>query len=366
MKSAWPRAAMLLTMIAANLAPHPALAQRNPADAPPPPVTDAQVDAAISKALAFLLANQNADGSFWPPPQTKRATNATALTSLSIMALISAGHAPADRSREGEALRKGLDFILRPDRVRADGYFGEADGSRMYGHGITTLMLTEVLGMGADANQDRLIRERCEKAIALILASQRTPKEDDTHVGGWRYLPTATDADLSVTIWQIVALRSARNDGLDVPKEAIDSAMAYVRRLYKADKHGAGFLYMPRVGPRPAMTGAGLLAMQICDLADAPEAVSVARRLAEAGPPARDRWHLYSLYYYAQSMHQVGGETAERSHEQVAARLLSLQQPDGGWQPGRGDERRAGPVYGTAMAVLSLTVKHHYLPIYQR
>ena len=36
-------------------------------------------------------------------------------------------------------------------------------------YGIISLMLSEMLGMGLDDKQDRVTRERCQKAIDLIL-----------------------------------------------------------------------------------------------------------------------------------------------------------------------------------------------------
>ena len=36
------------------------------------------------------------------------------------------------------------------------------------------------------------------------------------------------------------------------------------------------------------------------------------------------------------------------------------------WEGKGGEERGGGKVYATAMAVLSLAVKNHFLPIYQR
>ena len=114
--------------------------------------------------------------------------------------------------------RKALDYVLQPDSQTPEGYFGAKDGSRMYGHGITTLMLAEMLGMGADANQDELIRTRCRHAVELILRAQKVTK-NELNQGGWRYTPDAGDSDMSVTVWQTMALRAAKNAGLDVPKE---------------------------------------------------------------------------------------------------------------------------------------------------
>ena len=46
--------------------------------------------------------------------------------------------------------------------------------------------------------------------------------------------------------------------------------------------------------------------------------------------------------------------------------LLPKQGPDGSWMGQSGQERGAGRVYATSLAVLSLAVKFHFLPIYQR
>ena len=46
--------------------------------------------------------------------------------------------------------------------------------------------------------------------------------------------------------------------------------------------------------------------------------------------------------------------------------LLEKQQRDGSWLAENSSESRVGRVYATSMAVLSLSVKYHYLPIYQK
>ena len=46
--------------------------------------------------------------------------------------------------------------------------------------------------------------------------------------------------------------------------------------------------------------------------------------------------------------------------------LLAKQGTDGSWLSPGGHERNAGKAYCTAMAILALSVGHHYLPIYQR
>ena len=135
------------------------------------PARAASVDEALQRATEFLLKQQDETGAIWERDPHVR--NQTAMSSLAILALSSLGHGAGDATREGEALRKALNYVLQPDSQTPEGYFGAKDGSRMYGHGITTLMLAEMLGMGADANQDELIRTRCRHGVELILRAQK-------------------------------------------------------------------------------------------------------------------------------------------------------------------------------------------------
>ena len=62
-------------------------------------------------------------------------------------------------------------------------------------------------------------------------------------------------------------------------------------------------------------------------------------------------------------MHQRGGKHAETAEELVRKLLLEKRQADGSWSAPNGEEAGAGKVYSTSMAILSLAVKYHYLPI---
>jgi hypothetical protein len=327
-----------------------------------------RVDLAMDKAIAFLVTKQRDDGAIVEGPHE------TTMTALTIMAMASVGVQPGDPSNEGRAMDRALGFVLKDDRQDANGYYGGKDSSRMYGHGIITLMLTEMVGMSSDREQDRKIHERCQKAIDLILESQSKSKSYQ-YRGGWRYTPDARDSDLSVSVWQLMALRSAKNDGLKVPAEAIESAVDYLKRSYASrldrngipDKRASGFCYTPgQNNPSFTMTSAGLLAMQVCGEYESPLVTGAADWLLEHPPKWNDRFACYGTYYYAQGMYQRGDKHAETARELVQKMLLEIQAPDGSWKAGNGSETSYGLVYPTAMAVLSLSVKYHYLPIYQK
>lgn len=186
------------------------------------------VTPAIDKGIEYLISQAAEDGSI-----AHHRRHQHAMTSLSIMALTAIGHQPTDPTPQGQALRHALDFMLDEKRLTEEGYFGRLDNSRMYGHGICALMLCEMLGMGVDEQQDQLIRDRAERAIDLILKAQAVRKREQRFHGGWRYEPNASDADLSVTVWQLMALRAGKSAGIDVPAKAIDDAVAYLERSYK-------------------------------------------------------------------------------------------------------------------------------------
>jgi hypothetical protein len=325
-----------------------------------------RVNQSAARAVEYLLSQQQQNGAI-----VDNNRNHTTMTSFAIMAMLAVGHKPADQTTEGQAMRKALEYVLNPDRQDEKGYFGGKDGSRMYGHGIITLMLAEALGMGIDDKQDETIRLRLQKAIELILRAQALQKDDKRHEGGWRYNPDSKDSDLSVVSWQLIALRAAKGAGIEVPKEAIDKAVDYVKRCYRKDdkdKTQGFFCYQPGDGNmRFGSAAGGFLTLQICGQYDAPEVKGAADYFLNYNIPSlQDKEHFYyGMYYYAQGMFQRGGEYAERARKVVRELLLDRQNKDGSWPLGVRDEE-GGKVYVTSLAMLSMSVHYHYLPIYQR
>lgn len=337
----------------------------------PNPFETDQTDGAIERATNFLLSQQDAaDGSISDTDKTQ-----TALTALSVLALASAGHQADYPSREGRAMKRAIIFVLRPEHIDQNGFFGAFDKSQMYGQGIATLMLGEMLGQGLDEAMDRRIRERLEIAVQLILRSQQAPKANDRDIGGWRYQPNDPKSDISVSVWQIMALRSAKNAGIRVPTEAIDNALQYLRNVYDSsqDSRGnplnrkAGFAYYgDRKHVNMATTAMGLLSLQLAGDFDSAY-VKGSRDWLEANPPHWGQdWLFYGTYYYSQATYQLGGADAVKGFARVRKLLLPEQRADGSWEARNAYERGIGSVYATSLALLGLCVKNHYLPIYQR
>jgi len=318
----------------------------------------------VRKGVRFLVKKQRKNGSI-----ARRNKNSTAMTSLALIAMMAVGHQPTDRTKEGRAMRDALAFVLQDDRQKKNGYFGGADGSRMYGHGITTLMLSEMVGKAVSRKQDRTIQTKVSKAIKLILQAQR---KNGRHRGGWRYSPGGKASDMSVTVWQLMALRSAQNAGFDVPREVIQRAVEYLRRSFgRKGENIGGFGYQadPKEGKaqdvRYACVGAGLLSIQVTGNYDDPRVEMAARWLRKHEPNWNSRWFLYGTYYYSQGMYQVGGEHAKYAWQRVRSVLFDRQKESGAWRGGSNHEKK-NKIYATSLALLALSTKYHYLPIYQR
>jgi len=256
---------------------------------------NAQTDRAIIKGLAWLAKSQNADGSFGNG--TYRGN--IAVTSLAGLAFMASGSSPG-RGPFGPHIDKALNYVM--ENTAPSGFIAVASAAThgpMYSHGFGALFLAEAYGMTHRPE----IREKLQKAIRLIIDTQNRE-------GGWRYQPVPRDADLSVTICQINALRAARNAGLFVPKETVAACIRYVKLSQNAD---GGFRYMLQGGasafPRSA---AGLVALQSAGEYDTKEITSGIAYLKQYMPEIKlgNRYshYFYGHYYAAQAMWIQGGD----------------------------------------------------------
>ncbi len=356
--------ALLLTL--------PAAAQQ-PTSIPP------KVKVTVDRAVQWLIQQQKPDGYInddKTPASIKQGSlpaHSAAMTSLALMGLASVGHLPNDPTPEGQAAARALRCVVNNVEPDDNGYLGKSDRSRMYGHGIMTLMMTEMIGQAPDEETDRLLHEKIAGAIALILRAQAVAKSEANR-GGWRYEPSSSDSDISVSVWQLMSLRAAKNAGFEVPKEAIDNGIAYIKRSYQAERDAQGrplgdaaFSYEPYGGRQTfSTTSAGLLSLQVAGEYDAPEVIGSSNWLLTSPPEVSEPWFFYGTYYYAQGMYQRGGEHAAIARQKTEQMLVDTQKPDGSWFPSNGNEKSAGAVYATSLALLSLSVYYHFLPIYQK
>lgn len=312
-----------------------------------------ELEAAIAKGLAFLASEQGDDGSFGSGRWGKN----IAVTALACLAMMSDGNLPG-RGPYGANVQRGLEFVLQS--ANETGLLAaETSNGPMYGHGFATLFLGEVYGMtkgGGETTQSSRVHETLIKACTLIQRSQNNE-------GGWRYNPVPYDADVSVTICQIMALRSARNAGIEVPKESIDKAVEYVRKCQNPD---GGFRYQASAGfsawPRSAAGVASLYYAGIYEDDALNRGLEYLSTNALPGTQAAPGAHAFYGHYYAvQTMYLAGGKHWALWWPAVRGEMLRSQQADGSWA-----DPSVGPVYGSAMALIVLQMPKRFLPIFQK
>lgn len=315
----------------------------------------AELDAAISNGLAFLARQQRNDGSF------DGGGPKVAMTGLSLLAFLAAGDAP-EVGRYGLAVHAAGDYLL--SQQNADGYLGSGDRG-MYIHAIATLALTQLYG--AEPGFDRQVRIRAAlvKAVRVILDAQKAPKSDDKYVGGWRYERNSADSDLSLSGWNALALRAARDVGIEVPDDALARAAEFVMRCYNDPAKGFG--YQPGNDAQPGETAVGVLCLYLLSAADKQQAAldKAIDYLAAHPIDENSPFPYYAAYYVTQAAFQLGGQTWVTTGRRGLEWLMRQQEKDGGW-PQSKTGQEPGRVYATAMAVQTLAVPYRLLPIYQR
>jgi hypothetical protein len=320
-----------------------------------------EAEQAIDKGLRFLESAQRQLGT------GELGTNAyrgnVAVTSLGALAFMAGGHQPG-RGTYGHAVTDALRFVLGTEDRARSGYLHNPRGTPhgpMYGHGFGTLFLAEVCGMVPDPRLRDEVHDALKRAVQLILDSQNME-------GGWRYFPNSRDADISVTICQIMALRAARNAGIAVPKSKVDKCVEYVRRCQ--DRTGGWFRYMAQGGGNDmqafARTAAGVCALYSAGIYEGEDIRLALDYLMQQKPPLQrfgrqtDMHYFYGHYYAAQAMWTAGGKYWQEWFPAIREELLGRQLTNGSWQD------LICPHYGTAMACIILQIPNNYLPILQK
>jgi hypothetical protein len=330
----------------------------------------------VARGLEWLAAHQHKDG-YWAELVGYKLNNGyettddrplphVGVTALALMSFLAGGHLP-DRGKYGDVLDRGIDYIL--SCAQDDGQITQ-NGTRMYSHAFATLFLAEVYGMVERPDVKRVL----QRSVDLIVDSQNAE-------GGWRYRPFARESDMSITVCQVLALRSARNVGIHVPLTTIKTAQNYVYRsaVRSNDRtyrfrggfgdEGGSFRYQNRDATRatPPLTAAGITTLYAAGEYDSPiirDALDyLDRRLEGWSEENEGHYFFYYGHYYAVQAYYITGDPKWTKYfRTIKASLLRQQRRDGSWQCHTGP----GDAFGTAVATLILQIPLQYLPIFQR
>ncbi len=244
---------------------------------------------AILDGLRWLIRHQNPDGSWGAATLAQRCKPDKkcfdaqfkydehydeGLTALALLCFLRAGYGDeskqdlvdtttTQRHHVADVVKNGLQWLVK--RQRDDGSFGK-ERAFMYNEALCALALAEAYGLKKSGTW----KLPAQKSIEFLLDAQR-PNPSGKGLWGWRYasrveveglrseyktkeeyLQELHDSDTSVTGWAIRALESAKSNGLNVPKPAMEGAVAFCEWVTPDDGGGlVGYI-------QPSQAGANL------------------------------------------------------------------------------------------------------------
>ncbi|MDQ3622450.1 MAG: terpene cyclase/mutase family protein [Verrucomicrobiota bacterium] len=351
-----------------------------------------EIKIAIDKGLAWLQANQKADGS-WSGPDHP------ALTCLPLLAFHREPTGLYATKKPG-FLQKGYGFIR--SHIQPDG--------GIYNKGLsnynTSLGLMALLTSGDPKDEPSILKAR-EFVVAQQAKGMAKPELD----GGIGYGPTGVSPkrmhpDLDNTLVALEALRNFRaaRPAVEIPAGKDldwDAAIGFLSRCQNLTASNqepwasddpankGGFIYYPgysNAGEQPLESGGkalrsygsmsygGLLSFIYADLKKDDPRVAAAldwlrKNYTLEENPGMGRQGLYYYYHLATKglaaaniamLESAGGGKIDWARE-IGLKLLNLQNNDGSWVNDTGRWMEKDPVLVTCYAVLSLEIIYHRL-----
>jgi Family of unknown function (DUF6288) len=333
-----------------------------------------QLEGGVYRALNWLQQHQNEDGSWGGAYRP-------AMTGLALLALLAHGETQASK-QYGETVQKGVQWLMDQGRKNKNVL---AVQHPEYQHAIATYALSEDYALTQIGDLLTVL----EGAVDKIVTSQSSP-------GAWEYGYSTKMArpderplggDLSISGWNIQALKAAKNAGVHVKglDEAMRKALDFCRASYDDKTHRFG--YAKKGGGSDSLLGVGILSMMFLGAGDSKEARSAIR---EASTRVKCDWskagehNSYMWYYITQAMFQGGGSYWVSWNREFRDTILKNQAADGHWtvpgstsdvpvRPPNAPETwhaqvgnpKDSPVYHTSLLCMMLEVYYRFLPTFK-
>ncbi len=332
-----------------------------------------ECEMAVSRSLAWLKSQQNADGSWGR-------TNKGAMTGLTLLCYLGRCETP-DSAFYGDNVRNGMLYLVELAKKNPYGTLAEnpVSNSATYEHGIATYALGEMYSFYRLGNRSlHGLRETFEKGVQIII-EQQNPQGSWTYGGKEAGMPHAYNKDsrgedLSVSGWQFQALKAAKHSGLKI--EGLDAAIKrccdYLESKQTKDG-GFGKTNRDEHYNQWSLTGCGVLGLQTLAHNKATQVKKGIRFLREFLTSEPLDWerncNLYCWYYYTQAFFQAGTDDWKFYNAQFLPQILGAQQADGSFKRGRpnwpaGDA--ADAIYRQCLCTLQLEVYFRYLKVADR
>ena len=342
-----------------------------------------ETEAAVDRALAWLIEHQMPDGG-WSfdlnqcPKCAGKCSNAAGVTSapdrcgataLALLPFLGRGNTHQE-GRYKQEVDRGIKFLIdlaakgngnmaRASQTKPKWDRGDPSG---YSQALAAMALSEAYGM----TKDEKLLGPAQAAIDCVTDWQ------DPKSGGWNYKHREGGGTMSCSSMNFLALKTGQLAGLQVNPASFQLFVGFLDA--SAYKDGAGYGYGP--GDRDerrylthALTAQGLLCRMYLGWKKDKPALQrgITEALANRGP---DQGNFYFNYYATQVMYQTQGPAWDAWNTQLKGILVPSQSTagheTGSWLPKNNDVgfTYGGRLYMTAMATMTLEVYYRHMSIY--
>ena len=330
-----------------------------------------QCEEAVVKSLKWLQKQQNKDGSWGGTPQNYKC----AMTGLALLSYLAHCETPLSEDF-GETVLKGISFLVDQGVKNPVISLVPQRNEVSYDHAVATYALCEAytfckqMDIPSIANLEKVVI----KAVDRIIDAQ-CPN------GGWAYSynnKINPDIDLSVTGWNVQALKAAEHGGIKPTKGDIRStlrkASSYVRKNVMPD---GKFAYKENGNmPRSSLVGVGVLSLQMTGNGSD----SAARKgldwiknnvktlqWGQGSGTENVKSNLYMHYYCVQAAMNRGGDVWTSYNKAFRDAVLSGQNADGSFRKNdvgyvSGMTGKSENIYRQCLATLMLETYYRFLP----
>jgi hypothetical protein len=364
-----------------------------------------KTEAAVQDALKWLRDHQSSLG-FWDSdefmyndvypdkPQSDgygNSVNDVGLTGLALLAFLG-NNQTMDKGKFKNVVKSGVNWLK--DNQDEDGLFGEEVGNAtLYNHSIATMAVGEAYYF---SKQSPLLKRPMKKAIQVLIKAQNP-------YNAWRYsLEPNNDNDSSITGWMVFALKTAKENKMDIDNAAFAGAENWFTTMTDPTTGRTGYGWMeggggpgslPSRQPQyidkfPAhksesLTAVALLSRmfmtdgrKVTKWTDHPQYDMLKKQalLISATPPKWDEndgsIDMYYWYYGTFAMKQWGGKLWEDWRKAIEKALIPNQRREdkednyyGSWDAAGAWGHDGGRVYSTAICALMLEVYYRYAQV---
>ena len=333
-----------------------------------------QCEEAVVKSLKWLQKQQNRDGSWGDGPQNYKC----AMTGLSLLSYLAHCETPLSEDF-GDTVLKGISFLVDQGMKSPVISLVPQMNEVSYDHAIATYALCEAytfckqMDIPSIANLEQVVT----KAVDQIMKGQNAN-------GGWAYnynTQPGAHTDLSVTGWNVQALKAAEHGGIKPSRGEIRAALRKAAMYCRKTALPDGLFSYQENGrePRASLVGVGVLSLQMCgNGSDSTARKGLDWMLKNTNQPFN--WkanntssNLYQHYYGVQAAMNRGGDVWKAYNRAFRDSTLGAQASDGSFMPngfgGPGgvvqtsQNRHANDrIYRQCLATLMLEVYYRFLP----